>query len=309
VKPIPARSKVVVFGSLNMDLVVRVPRMPQAGETLSGHGFLSNPGGKGANQAVACARQGAQVQMVGRVGDDGFGSELRAALVAQAVDAGAVIATSGVSTGIAMIMVDDKAQNCIAVVPGANASVGLEDAEALRGRLADAGLLLLQLEVPMASVLRAAAIAKDAGCTVLLNPAPAQALPDALWPLLDILVVNETEARLFSGLPSVDASNAADAAAQLLRRGPRHVIVTLGEQGVAWASAAGARHFEARRVPAIDTTAAGDTFIGALGALLVEGRPMEEALAHAIRAAAICVTRAGAQASMPSRQEVDRLAG
>jgi ribokinase len=305
----PARSKVVVFGSLNMDLVVRVPRMPQAGETLSGHGFLSNPGGKGANQAVACARQGAQVQMVGRVGDDGFGLELRAALVAQGVDAGAVIATSGVSTGVAMIMVDDNAQNCIAVVPGANASVGLEDAEALRGRLADAGLLLLQLEVPMASVLRAAAIAKEAGCTVLLNPAPAQALPEALWPLLDILVVNETEARLFSGLPSVDASNAADAAAQLLLRGPRHVIVTLGEHGVAWASAAGTRHFEARRVPAVDTTAAGDTFIGALGALLVEGRPMEEAVAHAIRAAAICVTRAGAQASMPSRQEVDRLAG
>jgi ribokinase len=304
----PVRRQVVVFGSLNMDLVVRVPRMPQAGETLSAHGFLSNPGGKGANQAVACARQGGRVVMVGRVGNDGFGAQLRTAVVAQGVDAAGVATTPGVSTGVAMIMVDDSAQNCIAVVPGANASVGIEDAEAMRDRLAGAGLLLLQLEVPMDSVLRAAGIAREAGCTVLLNPAPALALPDGLWPLLDILVLNETEASLYSGLARVDSSNAVDAAALLLQRGLQHVIVTLGEHGVVWASAAGARRFEARKVQAVDTTAAGDTFIGALGALLVEGRSMEEALAHAIRAAAICVTRAGAQASMPSREEVDRSA-
>ena len=304
----PVRAKVVVFGSLNMDLVVRVPRMPQAGETLSAHGFLTNPGGKGANQAVACARQGGRVVMVGRVGDDGFGAQLRTAVVAQGVNAAGVATTPGVSTGVAMIMVDDSAQNCIAVVPGANASVSVEDAEAMRDQLADAGLLLLQLEVPMASVLRAASIAKEAGCTVLLNPAPAQALPEELWPLLDILVLNETEAQLLSGLSVVDVHNAVDAAALLRRRGPRDVIVTLGEQGVVWASATGIRHFAARKVQAVDTTAAGDTFIGALGALLVEGRPMEEALAHAIRAAAICVTRAGAQASMPSREEVERSA-
>lgn len=302
----PVRSKVVVFGSLNMDLVVRVPRMPQAGETLSAHGFLANPGGKGANQAVACARQGGRVLLVGRVGNDAFGAQLRTAVVAQGVNAAGVATTPDVSTGVAMIMVDDSAQNCIAVVPGANASVAIEDAEALRFRLSDAGLLLLQLEVPMASVLRAAGIAKEAGCTVLLNPAPAQALPEDLWPLLDILVLNETEAQLLSGLSVVDAHNAVDAAALLLRRGLRHVIVTLGEHGVVWASAAGTRHFEARKVQAVDTTAAGDTFIGALGALLVEGKSMDEALAHAIRAAAICVTRAGAQASMPSREEVER---
>jgi ribokinase len=301
------RSKVVVFGSLNMDLVVSVPRMPQPGETLTGHGFLSNPGGKGANQAVACARQGARVEMVGRVGADGFGAELRTALMEQRVDGAGVLTTEGASTGVAMIMVDDGAQNCIAVVPGANASVGLQDAEALRQRVADAGLLLLQLEVPLPAVQRAAAIAKEAGCTVLLNPAPAQALPEALWPLLDILLLNETEACMFSGLGTVDPANAKEAAALLLRRGPRHVIVTLGEHGVVWASAAGTRHFDAVKVQAVDTTAAGDTFIGALAALLVEGRPMEDALAHAIRAAAICVTRPGAQASMPSREEVQRL--
>lgn len=305
-KHAPARSRVVVFGSLNMDLAVRVPRMPLPGETLTGHGFLPNPGGKGANQAVACARQGAQVDMVGRVGNDGFGAELRAALVAQGVEAGGVGTTEGISTGVAMIMVDDAAQNCIAVVPGANASVGAQDAETLRQRVADAGLLLLQLEVPMVSVLGAAAIARQAGCPVLLNPAPAQALPEALWPLVDILVLNETEASMFSGLPCVDPGNAKEAASLLLRRGPRHVIVTLGEHGVVWASAAGTLHLPALKVQAVDTTAAGDTFIGALAALVVEGRSMEDALSHAIRAAAICVTRIGAQASMPSREEVER---
>jgi ribokinase len=172
--------------------------------------------------------------------------------------------------------------------------------------LADAGLLLLQLEVPMASVLQAAVIAKDAGVAVLLNPAPAQALPEALWPLLDILVVNETEAELLSGLKSVHLGNAAEAAASLLRRGPRHVLVTLGARGLVWTSAAGTRYLEARQVKAIDTTAAGDTFIGAFGALVVEGCEVEQALKYAIAAAAICVTRPGAQASMPLRAEVER---
>jgi ribokinase len=301
------RDKVLVFGSLNMDLVARVPRMPQPGETLTGHGFLSNPGGKGANQAVACARQGGRVEMVGRVGNDGFGTELRAALASHGVDGAGVLTTEGASTGVAMIMVDDGAQNCIAVIPGANAGVALQDAEALRARVAEAGLLLLQLEVPMPAVQRAAAIAKEAGCTVLLNPAPAQPLPDALWPSIDILVLNETEAGMLSGLESVDSANAGEAAAMLLRRGPRDVIITLGADGVVWASAAGTRHFEAMKVKAVDTTAAGDTFIGAMAALLVEGRSMEEALRHAIGAAAICVTRPGAQASMPSREEVERL--
>ncbi len=300
------RDKVLVFGSLNMDLVVRVPRMPQPGETLLAHRFMSNPGGKGANQAVACARQGAQVQMAGRVGADGFGAQLRAAIAAQGVDDAGVVTEPGISTGIAMIMVDDAAQNCIAVVPGANGSVGVADAEALRDRLSDASLLLLQLEVPIAAVQRAAAMARQAGCRVLLNPAPAHLLPEELWPLLDILVLNETEACLLSGMPSVDPANAGHAAAQLLRRGPRDVIVTLGEHGVVWATGAGSRHFPAHQVRAVDTTAAGDTFIGALAALLLEGRAMEEALSYAIRAAAICVTRAGAQTSMPSREEVER---
>lgn len=296
-----------MFGSLNIDLVARVPRMPEPGETLTGHGFLSNPGGKGANQAVACARQGGRVEMVGRVGDDSFGSELRAELARQGVAADAVRTVAG-STGVAMIMVDDAAQNCIAVIPGANALVDADDARALRAGLQGTAMLLLQLEIPMAAVACAAAEARQAGCKVLLNPAPAQALPPALWSLLDILVVNENEACLLSGLPAVTRDNAAQAAALLRGRGPADVLVTLGAQGVVWSSAAGAQHFDAVPVRAVDTTAAGDTFIGALAAMLVEGSRMEEAIRHAIRAAAICVTRPGAQASMPGRREVDAFA-
>ena len=288
-----------------MDLVARVPRMPRPGETLGGESLLVNPGGKGANQAVACARQGARVQMVGRVGDDVFADQLRSALDAQQVGHADVRSTAGTSTGVAMILVDDRAQNCITVIPGANALVTSADAEALRAHLAQASMLLLQLEVPVPAVVRAAEVAREAGCAVLLNPAPAQALPAELWRSVDILVVNESEAGLLSGLPSVTRSNAPEAGNLLRRHGPADVLVTLGEQGVVWCSAAGATHFDARPVQPVDTTAAGDTFIGALAAMRAEGRPMAEGIAHAIRAAAICVTRPGAQASMPTRAEVD----
>jgi ribokinase len=300
------RQGVVVFGSLNMDLVARVPRMPRPGETLTGESLLVNPGGKGANQAVACALQGARVQMVGRVGDDDFADQLRAALDIRRVDHTGVGSTPGQSTGVAMIMVDSSGQNCITVIPGANASVTVADADLLRPHLERAAMLLLQLEVPLASVVRAAAVSRQAGCTVLLNPAPAQLLPPELWRSIDILVVNETEAGLLSGMPLVTRSNAGEAASLLRRNGPGDVLVTLGEQGVVWSSGAGTQHFEAQPVVAVDTTAAGDTFIGAFAALRAEGRGMAEAIRHAIRAAAICVTRVGAQASMPSRADVLR---
>lgn len=301
------RQGVVVFGSLNMDLVARVPRMPHPGETLAGEDFLVNPGGKGANQAVACARQGACVHMVGRVGDDAFAGQLRATLDDHQVDHSGVGSTPGQSTGVAMIMVERNGQNCITVIPGANASVSAGDAESIRGHVEKAAMLLLQLEVPLASVVRAAAVAHDAGCTVLLNPAPAQPLPPDLWRSVDILVVNESEAGMLAGMPSVTLENAREAAGRLLQHGPGDVLVTLGEQGVVWCSDAGTQHFDARTVQAVDTTAAGDTFIGALAAMLVEGCGMDEAIRHAVRAAAICVTRSGAQASMPTRAEVNAL--
>ena len=306
-KPLAPPVQVVVFGSLNMDLVVRVPRMPRPGETLAGYNFLSNPGGKGANQAVACRRQGATVEMVGKIGDDIFGAPLRAAMKVEGVGLQGVATVAGHSTGVAVIMVDDQAQNCIAVVSGANALVSEHDAEAIRARLEGAAMLLLQLEVPMHAVVRAAAVARQVGCRVLLNPAPAQALPEVLWPLIDILVVNETEAKMLAGVVGVGRENAAEVAVLLLQRGPGEVIITLGEHGVVCASAGRVRSYDAVKVQTMDTTAAGDTFIGALVAMLVEGRDMAHAVRHAIHAAAICVTRPGAQASMPSRAEVEQL--
>ncbi|SEA77306.1 ribokinase [Variovorax sp. YR216] len=298
---------IAVFGSLNMDLVVRVPRVPDAGETLQAHSFMTNPGGKGANQAVACARQGAGVAMVGRVGDDSFGHALKASLAADAIETGHV-ATAPASTGVALIMVDDSAQNRISLIPGANAFVGDEDIARLEDDLASARLLLLQLEVPMEAVLKAATLAHAKGCTVVLNPAPAQSLPDAMWGLLDLLVLNETEAALLCGLAVHDVASAARAADALHRRGPPQVILTMGGEGVVVCDASGCRHFGALKVHAVDTTAAGDTFIGALCAALARGESMDAGIAIGIQAAALCVTRAGAQASIPHRSELQALA-
>jgi len=298
----PRKPQIVVFGSLNMDLVVRVPHVPAAGETLSAHGFMTNPGGKGANQAVACARQGARVCMVGRIGSDDFGVALRATLAADGIDVRHVV-SAGDSSGIAMIMVDDDAQNRIALIAGANALLAPADADAV-AELATARLLLLQCEVPMAAVVRAAEIVHARGGIVVLNPAPVSALPVALWPLVDMLVVNETEAAAYAGTAVSSRATARAAALTLRERGPATVIVTLGVDGVVVADRHGCRHFAALRVQAVDTTAAGDTFIGALCAAYVAGESIDAAVGQAIRAAALCVTRPGAQMSIPKRDEL-----
>jgi ribokinase len=295
--------EIVVFGSLNMDLVVRVPRVPGAGETLQAHSFMNNPGGKGANQAVACARQDAKVAMVGRVGDDAFGLSLKASLAADGVEVGHVATAVG-STGVALIMVDDSAQNRIALIPGANGLVGADDTKRLEDDLATARLLLLQLEVPMQAVVDAAGLAHARGCTVVMNPAPAEPLPDALWKLVDILVLNETEAAMLCGIAVHDAAGAARAADALHRLGPAHVILTMGSEGVMACDGGGCRHFNALKVKAVDTTAAGDTFIGALCAALARGEAIDKGITLGIQAAALCVMRAGAQASIPRREEL-----
>ena len=288
---------IVVFGSLNMDLVVRVAQAPRGGETLQGRSFFTNPGGKGANQAVACARQGARVAMVGCVGEDDFGKALRAALAADGI-AVTHVRTASESTGVAMVMVDDQGENRITIVPGANALV-TADPEALAGRY-----LLLQCEVPMQEVVRAAQVMRAKGATVVMNPAPVCSLPDELWPLVDILVMNEIEASELAGLPVADPATAAAAATSLRRRGPATTIVTLGSQGVLVADEAGCRHFPALQVQVVDTTAAGDTFIGALCAARVAGQSMDAAVRRGIQAATICVTRPGAQASIPTLDEM-----
>jgi ribokinase len=290
-------AQIVVFGSLNMDLVVRVPRAPRGGETLQGRDFMTNPGGKGANQAVACARQGARVAMVGCVGQDGFGDALRSALAQDGIDIASVRAVEG-STGVAVVMVDDEGENRITLVPGANEKVKA-DREALAGQY-----LLLQCEVSMPEVVAAAKIMRGKGATVVMNPAPVCQLPDELWPLVDILVMNEIEAAELAGLPVTDPASAAAAATSLRRRGPSTAIVTLGSRGVLVADEAGCRHFPAVAVKVVDTTAAGDTFIGAMCAARAAGEPMDAAVMRGIRAATICVTRPGAQASIPYLHEL-----
>jgi ribokinase len=297
----PGGPQIIVFGSLNMDLVVRVARAPRSGETLEGRGFMTNPGGKGANQAVACVRQGASVAMVGCVGQDGFGDALRSALAADGIDVAQVRAVEA-STGVAVVMVDDEGENRITLVPGANQLLKA-DPEVL-GRGVAGQFLLLQCEVPMPEVVLAARMMRAAGATVVLNPAPVCKLPAELWSLVDILVVNEIEAADLSGLSVGDPAGGAAAAYSLRRRGPSTVIVTLGSQGVVVADADGCRHFPALPVRVVDTTAAGDTFIGALCAARAAGQSMDAAVVQGIQAATLCVTRAGAQASIPRHHEL-----
>lgn len=296
---------VVVVGSLNMDLVARAARLPVPGETVAGASFATVPGGKGANQAVAAARLGARTAMVGCVGDDAFGAALRAVLVADGVEVSEVRTVSGAHTGVAMIVVDDRGQNGIVVVPGANGQLGPDDVGRCEPLLAACRVVVLQLESPLPTVQRAAARARALGKAVVLNPAPARPLPAALLACADYLVPNEHEAAALTGLPVGSVEEAAAAGQRLRALGARSVLVTLGSRGVVAVTAEGVQHHPSRPVEAVDTTAAGDTFIGGLCAGLVEGRPLPAAIALAQAAAAISVTRFGAQTSIPHRREVD----
>ena len=295
---------VVVIGSLNMDLVMRTPRVPVGGETLHGHEFSTLPGGKGANQAVACARLGAKVAMIGQVGNDGFGTTLRDGLAADGIDTSGVLQTSAVGTGVAMILVEDIGQNRIVLAAGANGALTPADIDAHAARIGGAAMLVLQLEVSMPVVQRAIGIAHAAGVPVLLNPGPASPLPEAVWSQIDILVPNESEATLLSGVEVSDVTSAYAAAKVFRQRGVKCVLITLGANGVAVSDDAGERHLPAHVVKAVDTTAAGDTFIGGLSAGLVEGLAMDDAVALGQRASALCVTRHGAQPSIPYRREI-----
>ncbi len=294
---------IVVFGSINMDLVVRTPRLPAPGETLTGHTFFTAPGGKGANQAVACARLGAPTRMIGRVGDDLFGDQLRMSLRSAGVQDDGVLTTPGPS-GVALIAVDDTAENTIVIVPGANGAVSNEDIPRLERALDGARVLLLQLETPLAPVVAAARAARARGVTVLLDPAPALPLPDELYALADILTPNESEAAILTGIPVHDEQSAAAAARALLARGARTVILKLGARGALVADATGARLWQAFTVIPVDTVAAGDAFNGGLAVALSEGRSFEEAIRWGLAAGALSVTKPGAQPSMPDRQEL-----
>ncbi|MEW9555924.1 ribokinase [Nonomuraea sp. NPDC050783] len=287
-----------VFGSANMDLVAYVSRAPGRGETVTGHRFRTVPGGKGANQAVAAARAGARVAFLGAVGDDGFGAELRDTLAAAGVDVRGLRRVPGPS-GIAHIVVDDDGGNSIIVVPGANGTVtGLTDDD--RAAVAGSEALLLQLELPMPAVVAAARAGRAAGVPVVLTPAPAQPLPDELLDAVTMIVPNEHEAAAITGATGPDA--ALDA---LLDR-VGEAVITLGSAGALYGSRSGERlRVPAVEVKAVDTTAAGDTFVGALAVARAEGRPVAESLRFAAAAAALSVQREGASTSMPTREEID----
>lgn len=295
---------IVVVGSLNMDLVMRVPRVPVGGETLHGHGFSTLPGGKGANQAVACARLGAAVSMIGQVGDDGFGPSLIAGLITDGIDAEGVKRSATAGTGVAVILVEDAGQNRIMLDAGANGALTPADIDACAATIEGAAMLVLQLEIAMPAIERTVAIAHAAGVPVLLNPGPAVPLPETLWPLIDLLIPNESEAALLSGQRVDDLEDAKAAARSLRARGVGIVLITLGANGVLVADDEGMRHLPAKVVEAVDTTAAGDTFIGGLAAGLLEGLTLDAAAMLGQQASAVCVTRRGAQPSIPYRHEL-----
>lgn len=299
------QAKVVIVGSLNMDLVTRAPRLPRAGETLAGQSFVTVPGGKGANQAVAAARLGTSVAMVGCVGDDAYGEQLRTALLAEGIDCQAVTPVSGESTGVALIVVDDSSQNAIVIVAGGNGHVTASVVDSFDALLSGAEVIICQLEVPLDTVGHVLKRGHELGKTVILNPAPASGpLPAEWFAWIDYLIPNESEATALTGLP-VDSTASADAAASaLLKAGVSKVIVTLGEQGALFASASRSEHFPAPKVQPVDTTAAGDTFVGGFAAALADGKSESDAIRFGQVAAALSVTRSGAQPSIPTFAEV-----
>ncbi|MFI0409173.1 ribokinase [Actinomadura sp. 3N508] len=306
--------RLLVVGSVNMDLAVGVPRLPGRGETVLGGDAARSPGGKGANQAVAARRLGAAVRMAGRVGDDVFGAEARAAVAAEGIDVTGVRVAAGALTGLAMIMVRPDGENAIAVAPGANATLGADDAAAAAGGGAESALLL-QLEIPVAACAAAAAEARRHAMPVVLNAAPAPRVVDTatarLLRLVDVLVVNEIEAAALQ--PAPDGSNGSrerdwtSVAAALRRLGPRQVVVTLGADGAAGADDHGTFRVAPFPVAAVDAVGAGDAFCAALTVAVAEGLPLRDAARRACAAGALAVTRRGALRSLPARSDVDAL--
>ncbi|MBO9997704.1 MAG: ribokinase [Cyanobacteria bacterium SID2] len=290
---------VVVFGSLNLDLVAQTPRLPVVGETVLGSHFLTASGGKGANQAVAAARLGASTAMVGCVGNDRFGEQLLAGLRESGVETQGVRVDENTHSGVAVVSVDQQGENTIVIVPGANGQVGEVDIEQLKVLLPDATTLLLQLEIPLPAVEAAARVARDAGVTVVLDPAPVpEDFPEDLYSLVDILTPNEIEASQLLGVPVHDRETALAAASAFRRRGAKTAVVTLGARGLAYATATESAFVPAFAVEAIDTTAAGDAFNGALAAALDRGLPWTDALRWGAAAGALSTTQAGAQPSL-----------
>jgi ribokinase len=300
---------VVVLGGINMDLVTMSARFPRPGETVVGSRFLTYPGGKGANQAVAAARMGAATAMVGRVGDDVFGPQLIETLTASGINVDGVAIVQDTTSGIAVINIDESAQNQIIQILGANDTCGDAEAGRVGQALANASTLLLQLEVSVDLSLKVAKEAFEQGKTVILDPGPVRPIPPEFFPYCSVITPNETEAQALVGFPVVDRTSAAQAAEQLLAKGVGVAVVTLGAQGVYFANADGGDFVTPFQVDAIDSVAAGDAFNGALAVSLAEGATLEQSVRMAAAAGALAVTKSGAQDSMPYRKEVEELLG
>jgi ribokinase len=295
---------ITVVGSVNMDLVFRTPRMPGVGETLHGHDFHQIPGGKGANQAVAAARLGADVTFIGAIGDDGFGDFSRACLNTEQINLSHLSTIPSTATGVAGILVTDKGENSIVLAAGANACLTPLHIDAAKLNIESTQVLICQLETPIESVRRAIEIAHAKGVKVILNPAPAQPLPDELLRQVDYLIVNETEATQLSEIEVTDRASAELASKKLLQRGARSVLLTMGEHGALISGQEESHYIDAIKVAVVDTTAAGDTFVGAFSVGIANGLSTLQASREAQYAAALTVTKLGAQTSIPHRQDV-----
>ena len=299
-----SRNGVLVVGSANMDMVVATARFPHPGETVFGGRFGMFPGGKGANQAVACAKLGMRTEFIAKMGNDVFRDTLMASMRRDGVRLKHVMFERGESTGIALITVDRKGQNEILVVSGSNMRLTPADLERHRALFHTVQVVLLQLEIPLPSVVRAAELARQSGAIVILNPAPARKLPKTLLKMIDFLTPNETETELLTGVRVHSTEGAGRGARALLRSGVKHVIVTLGNRGCLLATTTTTTVFPARRVKPVDTTAAGDAFNGALAYGLACGEDLRAAIPFANAVAAFAVTRMGAQSSMPTMKEL-----
>lgn len=301
---------IAVVGSINMDLVVRTPLLPGAGQTVRGRDLSTIPGGKGANQAVAAARMGADVHMIGKVGNDSFGEHLLMCLNRNQVNTSGVVVAEGVSSGLAIIMVDSRGENSICVVSGANGQMHPEDVMAQEEIIARAEVLMLQLELPVTTVLQAIKLARKHGVKTILDPAPAaeDTAPELLK--VDVITPNHIEAGIMVGEPIADVRSAKTVASALVAYGPLAVVVTIGEKGAVLVDKDDRiRHFPAPKVRIVDTTAAGDAFTGALSVAIAGGKKMTDAIRYANAAGALACTKFGAQPAMPTRREVEELLG